>query len=103
MKYLIWRHENALGNSAEQTVGLAKHFKKTGDPYPVIYVENEFQKYFAMCIPGVVIKKLEGGDVGDGYTNLESLLKHIPHDMHIPSVYWNDKMPFKKSPGSWVE
>jgi putative glycosyltransferase (TIGR04372 family) len=53
MKYGIWRHENALGNSAEQTVCLSRVIQNTGDSAPKIYVETEFQKYFAMCIPGV--------------------------------------------------
>ena len=53
MKYAIWRHENALGNSAEQTVGLARYIKEVNDENPEVWVEMDFQKYMAMCIPGV--------------------------------------------------
>ena len=101
MKYLIWRHENALGNSAEQTVGLAKHLQKNNIKNATVFVENEFQAHFAACIPGV--SKIEMLPKDGDYTTLESLLKYIPQDMHIPSVYWNDKMPFNKYPGSWAE
>lgn len=51
MKYAIWRHENSIGNSAEQVIGLYKHLVRNPDPNPEIYVEHEFQKIFALSIP----------------------------------------------------
>ncbi len=102
MKYLIWRHENALGNSAEQTVGLAKYLKANPDPEAIVYVENYFQQHFALCIPGVEqIKKLDAALCDT--SNLESILQ-VPEyaDIHIPSVYYRGGDQ-RKYPGSWSE
>lgn len=53
MKYGIWRHDDALGNSAEHVYGLAQYLELNPDKEPEIYVEHEFQKYFALCIPNI--------------------------------------------------
>jgi len=55
LKFGIWRHENSIGNSIEQTIALAKHLaRKDINPKNVeIYVEHEFQRSFVLCIPGV--------------------------------------------------
>jgi len=53
MKYGIWRHENSIGNSAEHVIGLCKHLARNPDPDAEIFVETEFQRWFAMCIPYV--------------------------------------------------
>ena len=53
MKYAIWRHENALGNSAEQVVNLSAFIRDNKDTDPIIYVETEFQFYMTLCIPNV--------------------------------------------------
>jgi len=101
VKYGIWRHENALGNSAEHTVGLAKYLKENNDNNPEIYVETEFQKAFAMCIPGVELSKIkffkekEATNYGTldwgGYEN------PFFDDIYMPNVY-----PFKKTyKSSW--
>lgn len=105
MKYLIWRHENALGNSAEQTVGLAKYLYKNPDDNIRIFVENPFQYFFALCIPGITDDKISILSQSACHTNqLESILKFSPYsDLVIPSVYWNDKMKQKKYTGSWSE
>ena len=46
--FAIWRHENALGNSAEHTYGLCLHLYKNNIKDPTIYVETEFQECFAI-------------------------------------------------------
>jgi putative glycosyltransferase (TIGR04372 family) len=53
MKYGIWRHDDALGNSAEHVYGLAQYLDVHPDDNPTIYVEHDFQKYFALCIPNI--------------------------------------------------
>lgn len=104
MKYGIWRHENAFGNSAEHTVGLAKHIARTGDEDPIVYVENQFQKEFAMCIPGITPDRIRffdpvesmnvGTETWGGFDN-ESL-----SDIYMPNPYPD----FPKSyPASWAD
>ena len=56
MNYGVWRHENALGNSAEQIVNLSDFISEKNDLNPVIYVETEFQKHMALCIPNSEVK-----------------------------------------------
>jgi putative glycosyltransferase (TIGR04372 family) len=91
MKYGIWRHEDALGNSAEQCVNLSNFIQKNNDTQPKIYVESLFQKYFAMCIPHVKENDIfffdkEKYDLDhlnvkfNGYTDL--------HDIIMPDVYF---------------
>ena len=59
MKYGIWRHDDALGNSAEHVYGLSQYLNLNPDENPEIYVEHEFQKYFALCIPGITEKNIK--------------------------------------------
>lgn len=104
MKYGIWRHENALGNSAEQAVALSRFIKNNKDTNPVVYVEKEFQKYYAMCIPGVLPENVKyfdnlpeldiGSSTWKGYDNknLKDILMPAP--------------PYKFTkgyPGTWYE
>lgn len=73
MKYGIWRHDDALGNSAEHVYGLAQYLDVNPDENPIIYVEHDFQKYFALCIPNIT----------------ENNIKYFPKvfdDMDITSV-----------------
>ena len=53
MKYGIWRHEDALGNGAEHVINLAQFLAKNGDRSPEIFVENDWQRCMALCIPGI--------------------------------------------------
>ena len=96
MKYGIWRHENALGNSAEHTVGLARHLKKTKDINPEIYVETEFQKAFAMCIPGIRSSNIkffkEKGVIDYGTPTWGGYDNPLFEDICMPNVY-----PFKNT------
>ena len=59
MKYGIWRHDDALGNSVEHVYGLAQYLETNPDDNPTIYVEREFQKYFALCIPKITEKNIK--------------------------------------------
>jgi putative glycosyltransferase (TIGR04372 family) len=59
MKYGIWRHDDALGNSAEHVYGLSQYLNLNPDENAEIYVEHEFQKYFALCIPGITEKNIK--------------------------------------------
>ena len=97
MKFAIWRHENSLGNSAEHTYGLYKHLLRNDIKNAEIYVEKDFQKCFAMCIPGV-----EGENIRffDEEICSESLYKHpFSQDIHFPNVY-REEMTY---PSSWKD
>jgi len=100
MKYGIWRHENALGNSAEHTIALAKHIERIQDEDPIIYVEKDFQKYMAMCIPKItedrikffdphIIKEFDRygpGKLGE-WVNTHLATNEEYKDVHLPYVY----------------
>jgi putative glycosyltransferase (TIGR04372 family) len=94
MNYGIWRHENALGNSAEQVVNLSNFIKIKGDNQPVIYVEKEFQKYMAMCIPNAKIifyDLLENElDRLNEVQKMDKVYKYL-ENIYMPDVYFNDK------------
>ena len=101
MKYGIWRHENALGNSAEHTVGLAKHIARVKDKDPIVFVETDFQKDFVLCIPEITPERVKFFDPIEsmskehwkGYDNEE--LK----DIFMPNPY-----PFYKTyPARWAD
>jgi putative glycosyltransferase (TIGR04372 family) len=93
MKYAIWRHENALGNSAEQCVNLSNYIQEHNDISPKIYVETEFQKYFAMCIPNVTDKDIIYFDKKkydlDNFINTFSHYQEL-QDICMPDVYFGD-------------
>jgi putative glycosyltransferase (TIGR04372 family) len=92
MKYGIWRHENALGNSAEQVVNLNDFIIKQGDKEPVIYVETEFQKDFALCIQGVKEENIIFFDKNE--LNLDKLAREtnpILNEIYLPNVYFGHK------------
>ena len=93
MNYGIWRHENALGNSAEQVVNLSNFIKIKGDNQPVIYVEKEFQKYMAMCIPNAKIifyELLENElDRLNEIQKMDKVYKYL-QNIYMPDVYFND-------------
>ena len=75
MKYGIWRHENALGNSAEQVVNLGNFIQEKKDMNPVIYVETEFQKDFSLCIPGVKEENIHFFDKNLDLAHLNEIAK----------------------------
>lgn len=94
MNYGIWRHENALGNSAEQVVNLSNYIKKIGDLKPVIFVEKEFQMHMAMCIPNATIYfyDLPGSDLDklNEIQKTDKVNKYL-QNIHMPDVYFSDK------------
>lgn len=51
MKYVIARHENSLGNTAESIIGLYKHLLRNKDEDFTIYYENSWQADLLRCIP----------------------------------------------------
>lgn len=104
MKYGIWRHENALGNSAEHTYGLYKHLLRTGDNNPIIYVENDFQKYFALCIPNIKQHNIRFFDDGIFEAMMSRSVINDPRfkDIYMPSAYGgNDSL--KTYPAIWSD
>jgi len=103
MKYGIWRHDNALGNSAEHTYGLAKHLKRIGDNDPTVYVEKEFQADFAMCIPGMSRHRIKYFEPGVYKAIMRKTIASDPRfsDIHMPNVY--DVPGMKKYPASWAD
>jgi hypothetical protein len=101
MKYGIWRHENALGNGAEHVINLAQTIKLWKDEDPEIYVENEWQRMMARCIPNIKDNNIKMfPDLASmeykssnwlGFNNLSL------QDIHMPGVY-----PFIKTyPAGW--
>jgi len=103
MKYAIWRHENALGNSGEHTVGLAKHLARVQDAQPEIYVETEFQKCFALCIPGTTSQRIHFIDKGlyDAVMNKSFGRDPRYHEIHMPNAYHVPGM--KTYPACWAD
>lgn len=103
MKYGIWRHEDALGNSAEQCVNLSNFIQKNKDTDPKIYVESSFQKYFAMCIPGVEEEDIFFFDKQKyDLDHFNVKFKHYTelHDMIMPDVYFGGEC--KNYPSVWA-
>lgn len=108
MKYGIWRHENAFGNSAEHTVGLAKHLYRTNDPNPIIYVENEWQKDFALCIKDItppdvhIIKDIfKENDPNPVKTLKEKFFTTEEYkDVYMPEVYAYGGLSY---PAMWAD
>jgi len=91
--YGIWRHESSLGNSAEQIVNLCHFIKQMNDKDPIIYVESDFQKYFAMCIEEIIpeniryySKEIEMDRLNENVMKYYGLLK----DIYMPDVYFRD-------------
>lgn len=90
MKYGLWRHENALGNSACHVLALGKYIGDIKDNNPVIYVETEFQKHFARCInvPNLEIKFFKDDGIDVEYITDQRVYKNSQlNDIKMPSVY----------------
>lgn len=91
----IWRHEDSIGNSAEQVVALANLFEKNNinTKDVTIYVEHEWQKVFALCIKGITEENIKffENKVDPENPNKELL------SIHMPDVYGFEK----NYPGNW--
>lgn len=100
MKYGIWRHENAIGNSIENAIGLAKQLKRSGDTEPEIYVEHDFQKCFALCIPGIkeenVRRYIDLGIIDANILVSEAKKRGV----YMPNTYGEDAMSY---PAAWAD
>jgi putative glycosyltransferase (TIGR04372 family) len=91
MRYGIWRHENAFGNAAEHVINLANAIRDLDDDDVEIFVEHEWQKDMALCIPNVKENQIKffpcledmkySTSSWAGYDN-EKLL-----DIRMPGVY----------------
>jgi hypothetical protein len=96
MKYAIWRHENALGNSAEQVVNLSAFIRDNKDTDPIIYVETEFQFYMTLCIPNVRyenVKYFDKNKLSLDKLHIDFLENEFLHDIYMPDVYFTG-LPF---------
>lgn len=100
MKYAIWRHENSLGNSAEQVIGLYKELIRNQDNNINIYVEHDFQRCFALCIPLIEEKNIH-------YINPEKSNKFdflgdvsIKENIRVQNAYKEGLLAY---PGSWAD
>ena len=100
MKYGIWRHENSIGNSAEHTIGLYKHLIRNPDPDAEVFVENEFQKWFALCIPCIDPKNVKFYPFPISKMRNEEIYQHpFFLDVIMPSCY-----PFPNTyPATWTD
>ena len=93
MKYGIWRHENALGNSAEQVVNLSAFIKEKNDSNPIIFVEKEFQFHMALCIPNVTydnVRYFNESELSLDNLNVDYLDNKVLQDIYMPDVYFPD-------------
>lgn len=93
MKYCIWRHENALGNAAEQVVNLSNYIFSHNDTEPVVYVESEFQFDFCRCIPNVKKENIHFYPSEIDLSDLRQSCKNFPDffkDVYMPDVYFSD-------------
>ena len=100
MKYGIWRHENSIGNSAEHTIGLYKHLIRNPDPDAEVYVENNFQKWFVLCIPCVKPENVKFFPFDMSKLKDESVYRHpFFVDVKMPNCY-----PFPVTyPATWTD
>jgi len=109
MKYGIWRHDDALGNSAEHVYGLAQYLDVNPDDNPTIYVEHEFQKYFALCIPNInennikffpkIFDGLNIQNIGDILNNNLYGTEEFK-DIYMPSAYAHHGLTYN---GMWED
>lgn len=80
-RYLIWRHDNAIGNTLEQVIGLTQQLQKGQTPESQIEIllEKPWQKTMAQSSPLLVDAKFTF--IKDGATTLgdESVI--------VPNVY----------------
>jgi len=92
MKYAIWRHENALGNSAEQVVNLSAFIRDNKDENPIVYVETEFQFYMVLCIPNVKyenVRYFDKNKLSLDNLHINFLENKFLHDIYMPDVYFS--------------
>lgn len=100
LKFAIWRHENSIGNSAEQVIALAKYLKEKDIKKPEIYVEKQFQKDFVLCIPDIEEEDVfffPQGVIQDQET-LKRYVETSNKNLHIPNCYTGFKNQY---PGTW--
>lgn len=96
-KFALFRHEKSLGNSAEHTIGLYKHLVRNDIKDFEIYVETEFQKYFALCIPFVKPENIKFFPEEHCHSNLH--LTEYSKDFYFPNVY-REEMSY---PAGWAD
>ena len=93
MKYGIWRHDDALGNSAEHVYGLSQYLNLNPDGNPKIYVEHEFQKYFALCIPGVTENNIKFFPKIFDDLNIQNIGDTLMHNLYNTKEFKDILMP----------
>lgn len=100
LKFAIWRHENSIGNSAEQVIALAKYLKEKNIKKPEIYVEKQFQKDFALCIPGIEEEDVFffPKDIIKDQKTLKRYVETSNKNLHVPDCYDGFENQY---PGTW--
>lgn len=80
-RYLIWRHDYAIGNTAEQVIGLTQHLLKTkARPVEIeVFVEKPWQRTLAQSSPQLADAKFSFVEDGALLINDESVA--------VPNVY----------------
>lgn len=91
MNYVIYRHDNAFGNSAEQVLCLAQEIKSKKTNEFKILVEQEWQKTFALLIPEVRESHVLvlGDEIKSAAEMNWELHGYNKKDLFIPSYYAN--------------
>lgn len=89
MHYVIYRHDNAFGNSAEQVLCLAQDIKSRKPNEFKILVEQEWQKTFALLIPEVSESQVIvlGDEIKLAAEMSWELQGYKKKDLYIPSYY----------------
>lgn len=96
-KYSIFRHDSALGNSGEIATNLGWFISvEKQDHNPHIYVEFPFQRYFAMCIPNVILSSIHSFKDLDPQMDMDNLhtkqeqYRYLLSDIYMPDVYFSN-------------
>ena len=96
MNYVIWRHDNAFGNTAEQVLCLATHLKDKMDTLEYVLVEHGWQKQFVLLIPGIRDDQIVifGSELGNSYKNKWKISGFASSSISVPSYYASAEAEF---------
>jgi hypothetical protein len=91
LKFLVFRHENALGNTCEQIINLATELKSlmSAKNSITVFVEHAWQKELVSLIKNSdsFEIKILGEKLFDCYSNRWTTLQYFGKDIYLPSYY----------------
>lgn len=91
MRFGVWRHENALGNSAEQILNISNQITACEDKSPRILIETDFQGHMARLIPNAVIERwpLSNGELEKLNSFNKDFFNSRFDDVLLPDAYFD--------------